>query len=130
MTKIKLIEALREIPKDSRKATLEVYVLCIEAAEAIEKQLTNTTKDYIEREAIKYEQWSVGPLNEPLRVVRESTINSIPSADVAPIQHGKWIPKRKIQRIQGGKNYTCSECNLATAIQWHYCPNCGVMMDE
>lgn len=46
---------------------------------------------YIEREAIKYELWSVGPLNEPLMVVRKKTIDRIPAADVAPVRHGRWV---------------------------------------
>ena len=41
--------------------------------------------EYIERSSIKYEQWAVGPLNEPLMVVRKKTIDSIPAADVAPV---------------------------------------------
>ena len=46
--------------------------------------------EYIEREAIKYEQWPVGPLYEPIMVVRKKTIDNIPAADVAPVQHGEW----------------------------------------
>lgn len=41
--------------------------------------------DYIDREDIKYEQWAVGPYNGPLKIVRKTTIDSIPSADVAPV---------------------------------------------
>lgn len=45
--------------------------------------------EYIERSAIKYEQWAVGPLNEPLMVVRKKTIDAIPAADVAPVV--RWV---------------------------------------
>ena len=41
--------------------------------------------EYIEREAIKFELWCVGPLNSPLMVVRKKTVDSIPAADVAPV---------------------------------------------
>ncbi len=41
--------------------------------------------DYIEREAIKYEQWAFGPYNGPLKIVRKTTIDSIPTANVAPV---------------------------------------------
>lgn len=43
--------------------------------------------EYIERGAIKYEQWAVGPLNGPLMVVRKKTIDSIPAADVVEVVH-------------------------------------------
>lgn len=41
--------------------------------------------DYIDREEIKYEQWAVGPYNGLLKIVRKTTIDSIPAADVAPV---------------------------------------------
>lgn len=41
--------------------------------------------EYIERGAIKYEQWFVGPLNAPLMVVRKKTIDSIPAVDVEQV---------------------------------------------
>ena len=55
----------------------------------------------IERSAIKYEQLAVGPLNEPVMVVRKKTIDAIPAADVAPVvrckscKHSKWSDKNK-----------------------------------
>ena len=41
--------------------------------------------EYIERDSIKYEQWSVGPLCAPLMIVRKKTIDSIPAADVVEV---------------------------------------------
>ena len=41
--------------------------------------------EYIKREDIKYELWPLGPLCEPLMVVRKKTVDSIPAADVAPV---------------------------------------------
>ena len=58
--------------------------------------------EYIEREAIKYEQWAVGHLNGPLMVVRKKTIDSIPTADVVE------VPCR------------CKDCK-----HWMDFPNCG-----
>lgn len=40
---------------------------------------------YIKKEMIKYEQWAVGPLCEPLMVVRKSTIDCIPVVDAVPV---------------------------------------------
>ena len=47
--------------------------------------MVKTMAEYIDRSAIKYEQWAVGPLNAPLMVVRKKTINKIPAADVVEI---------------------------------------------
>lgn len=87
--------------------------------------------DYIDREVIKYEQWAFGPYNGPLKIVRKTTIDSIPAADVAPVVHGRW------------DGNTCTACKLPWNYQmvqdaddWgyfdpmpDYCPNCGARME-
>ena len=81
---------------------------------------------YIEREAIKYELWSVGPLNEPLMVVRKKTIDRIPAADVAPVRHGRWVASHD-------EFCQCSLCKYPVYAAWNttnYCPNCGAKMDK
>lgn len=58
-------------------------------------------------------------------------IDAIPSADVAPVRHGKWIIK-KIEEPSGiGYRVICSCCNRLSLIgkMALYCPNCGVKMD-
>lgn len=86
--------------------------------------------EYIEREAIKYELWSVGPLNEPLMVVRKKTIDRIPAADVAPVRHGRWI---KRGYVCGENEYECSVCHetewRSSASRMKYCMFCGAKMD-
>lgn len=95
--------------------------------------------DYIERKSIKYEQWPVGPLYEPIMVVRKKTIDKIPSADVAQVVHGRWILR--------GRKILCSCCNaLFEEVEEKelfevkadlpylreiekYCFNCGAKMD-
>lgn len=85
---------------------------------------------YIEREAIKYELWSVGPLNEPLMVVRKKTIDRIPAADVATVRHGRWI---KGGYVCGENEYECSVCHetewRTSASRMKYCMFCGARMD-
>ena len=89
--------------------------------------------EYIERAAIKYEQWAVGPLNQPLMVVRKKTIDSIPAADVAPVVHGRWV-RGKLKN--GEILHKCSACKddyrVPTCVGkpiYNYCPNCGAKMD-
>ena len=52
-------------------------------------------------------------------------IKSAPSADVAPVRHGRWV-----QKID---HYICSVCGddcwAFSAPEYNYCPNCGCRMD-
>ena len=62
-------------------------------------------------------------------------VDDYPTADVAPVKHGKWMPFLP----EYGDMYTCSECQKVTRYfqkkQWipanlyDYCPNCGARMD-
>ena len=59
-----------------------------------------------------------------------SIVYRTPTADVAPVVHGRWIEKEK---YTFGIMYYCSLCEnriLDTGNPWHYCPNCGAKMDE
>lgn len=59
----------------------------------------------------------------------------IPSADVAPVRHGRWKP---FDRTWGRSVFTCTACGDAIDVPTEmgkplfvYCPNCGAhMMDE
>ena len=57
----------------------------------------------------------------------ESAILKIQAADVAPVQHGRWIDCEE----DPNEKY-CSVCNHernACNSWWNYCPNCGCRMD-
>ena len=59
-----------------------------------------------------------------------SILYRTPTADVAPVRHGRWVEKEK---YTFGIMYDCSLCEnriLDTGHPWHYCPNCGAIMDE
>lgn len=52
-------------------------------------------------------------------------ILSIPSADVAPVRHGRWV----VIDAEEPRRYGCSECKR---LSWHmenYCGKCGARMD-
>ena len=58
-----------------------------------------------------------------------SIIYRTPTADVAPVVHGRWIEKEK---YTFGIMYDCSLCEdriLDNGHPWNYCPNCGAKMD-
>ena len=76
--------------------------------------------EYIEREAAI----------ESLPVAWDSAINALrnaPSADVAPVVHGRW-------KCHGDCGVTeCPSCGWSIeeyVCDYAYCPNCGAKMDE
>ena len=57
-------------------------------------------------------------------------VENFPSADVAPVRHGRWTEQEK---YTFGTMYDCSICGnriLDNGHSWNYCPNCGAKMDE
>lgn len=84
--------------------------------------------EYIERKAIKYEQWPVGPLYEPIMVVRKKTVDNIPAADVAPVRHARW---EVVVGSDGKEHMVCTGCRKQQDLTgvFSYCPNCGAKMD-
>lgn len=57
-------------------------------------------------------------------------IEDFPTADVAEVKHGKWIEQvRWIREDRTVMHYQCSLCDVYTAKELNYCPNCGAKMD-
>lgn len=60
-----------------------------------------------------------------------NTISNFPTADVAPVVHGKWIIPTKI----GHRSFNIPHCSVCNGIpcgvdeNTNYCPNCGAKMD-
>ena len=50
---------------------------------------------------------------------------SIPSADVAPVRHGRW----EVVDAEEPRRYGCSECKRLSWNMENYCGNCGARMD-
>ena len=62
----------------------------------------------------------LGALSTFLRV-----LDITPTADVAPVRHGRW----EVVDAEEPRRYGCSACKR---LSWHmdnYCPNCGARMD-
>lgn len=81
--------------------------------------------DYIKREdALK--QFDYYDLSEYLTTQIRGMLMDVPSADVAPVRHGRWV----VIDAEEPRRYGCSKCKR---LSWHmenYCPNCGAKMDE
>ena len=85
--------------------------------------------DYIDREKvielIDYHQEEYFEAETYFGLLKEDFMQ-LPSADVAPVVHGRWIlddPQYLLSH--------CSECHGFNSIgyKWEYCPNCGAKMD-
>ena len=68
-----------------------------------------------------------------------SLLHDVPTADVAPVVHGRWdnIPNTYMSVISKDRAYhgnatTCSLCHEVNpnAYKTNYCPNCGAKMDK
>ena len=60
----------------------------------------------------------------------KSAINSIPTADVAPVVHGRIVGSLEDGRYR--RRFSCCGEDATMITQWawpKYCPNCGAKMD-
>ena len=53
--------------------------------------------------------------------------HDLPSADVAPVRHGRW--EKKWHLIYHQDMPCCVECHHFSPLEWNFCPNCGAKMD-
>lgn len=64
-----------------------------------------------------------------------SKLNNMPSEDVQPVKHGRWIGIYEYCEKNGyipsgmGIYYWCSECDKSEKKTSDYCPHCGARMD-
>ena len=95
--------------------------------------------EYIEREATiellrslgsRDYRREKGTIQEAIKMV--SFPKYTPSADVAPVRHGRWIDTYPYIEPNPMSMYgICSECGFEQGISKYlnYCPNCGAKMD-
>lgn len=64
-----------------------------------------------------------------------SEVIGAPTADVAPVVHGKWDDSGRYTFPSGSTAVRCSNCGCALSeseyhlYSWDYCPICGARMD-
>lgn len=95
--------------------------------------------EYIEREALYEKAYWHGehpdvdnPFPDGVDAIDIKDVDAIPSADVAPVRHGRWIDA--YPDIEPNPMFMygiCSECGFEQGISKYlnYCPNCGAKMD-
>lgn len=97
--------------------------------------------EYIEREALYEKSYWHGehpnvdnPFPDGVDAIDIKDVDAIPSADVAPVRHGRWIEPPRL--YYGAKQYECSLCYSDTfwnkhsiTEKYNHCPNCGATMD-
>ena len=86
-----------------------------------------TITEYIERKALRDTLYDA----DAITMSGVKILNQFPSADVAPVRHGRWVSvPHKLARV-------CSVCNRdepykfadIDADVYDYCPSCGAKMD-
>lgn len=101
-----LVERLRELPRDTRKATVEIYDLCIEASYKIE-ELTDRCARYAEEIAVLQGENSVTVvcglrgLTVTVSEKREAWIQSGMSSSVLGQVSEKWNGLTDERRVDG-----------------------------
>ena len=79
---------------------------------------------YLDTPSLYYPMYMT-QLNE--RAYFKQIITDLPTADVTPVRHGRWVEYQIPPMI------CCSNCDWATDVKeknFNYCPNCGAKMDE
>ena len=60
--------------------------------------------------------------------IAKDLIRKAPTADVAPVRHGEWIPIVSYFHGKPDGRYYCSECHRVVNKLDNFCPSCGADM--
>lgn len=88
--------------------------------------------EYIDRDEVIAWIWKQKRLSKGYTVM---VIQDLPTADVAPVRHGKWVHSRYENCSEQFEIVKCSCCGheaytMAFYVRGgNYCPNCGAKMD-
>ena len=66
---------------------------------------------------------------ETVRTVTDREIAEIPTADVAPVRHGRWENGNPICPVCGGDKFKDLDADIWCDWKPAFCPNCGAKMD-
>lgn len=97
-------------------------------AEYIDREAAISLIKQYGHDAIDGGRYSLDTVDDCIEL--ENCVKVLPTADVAPVAHGRWIHDG--HRINGGIDWChCSECGKSDnfCARTNYCPNCGAKMD-
>lgn len=77
--------------------------------------------DYIKREALRDALYDA----DVITMNGVKILNQFPSADVAPVWHGKWL----CVDTDTEQFFLCNRCKKKEYWESNYCPSCGCRMD-
>ena len=88
--------------------------------------------EYINRERARFEAARYFKNTDEIKEDLDMLFCMLPTEDVAPIRHGRWI--NAYPDIEPNPMFMygiCSECGFEQGISKYlnYCPNCGAKMD-
>ena len=68
---------------------------------------------------------------QPYFIAAAKMIGLLPSADVAPVIHARWVNHNLSKHIKGSFCSNCEFHNVESfGVKYRYCPMCGAKMDE
>ena len=81
---------------------------------------------YLDTPSLYYPMYMT-QLNE--RAYFKQIITDLPTADVAPVRHGRWENGNPICPVCGGDKFKDLDADIWCDWQPAFCPNCGAKMD-
>ena len=97
--------------------------------EALKEVFENADADVCESYPDGHCDWGFGRKNI------NDVIDGVPTADVEPVRHGRWILRKEHIYLADGVckewyNFFCSECDAPapSGSPTCFCPNCGAKM--
>lgn len=105
-------------------------------AEYIDREAAISLIKQYGKDAIDGGRYSLDTVDDCIEL--ENCVKALPTADVAPVLHGRWdnVPNTYMSVISKDGAYhgnatTCSVCHEVNpnAYKTNYCPNCGAKMD-
>lgn len=93
-------------------------------AEYIDREAAISLIKQYGKDAIDGGRYSLDTVDDLVELANR--IEAIPTADVAPVVHGRWVP---FHSEAAGDIQYCSACEIGFDAKMDYCPHCGAKMD-
>lgn len=132
-----IVEAVEVLKANYPDACFEQLREAVDAAIVVLKAQDTAGDTVVSRQAVRdwLSRWE-GYVDKDTIIRMQARVIDIPSADVEPVKHGKWIVEHGVLYGHGedahyGDLWHCSECGRREldVEGWDYCPTCGAKME-